>query len=1449
MSLCGRSRYYRFVAVRLRWRETEALLWLLRAGGTGMSDRLLVNLTADGQASVGVWLGGEIPHYGESFRLAWPLDDNALEDLRWYLEDYLWRPFGVYEERGPQVEARLTEWGREIFAALFGSGAARDAYVRMRASRGPVEIVFHSGSTELLGLPWELMADPARPTPLALDVAGISRSLPTADLANTIDVPGGRLRVLMVISRPAGTTDVGYRMIARPLLQRLEAVRGQVDLMVLRPPTLDALNQVLAAAVQSGDPFQVVHFDGHGILAGRRPSRGPAPHMFQGAGPEGVLVFEKPDGGAEEIPASRVAQVLAEGQVPVVVLNACQSGAVGKELEAAVATRLLQEGVASVVAMAYAVYAVAAAEFMAAFYERLFAGETITAAVTAGRRRLFQHDRRPSIKGDMPLADWVVPVHYLRRDVSFPQARVERAGEITLDAALDQLEMPAADGARFADLKAVGSFFGRDDLFYQLEIAARLQKVVVLHGPAGTGKTEVAKAFGRWWRDTGGVEDPAWVCWHSFEPGEAAFSLDGVITTIGLQRFGSEFLLRDASERRALVLQELDERRMLLIWDNFETVHSMPDPSGVAMPLDEKGCREMQEFLGHVAKLGHSTVIITSRTTEDWLGNIRRIPVGELAAHEAAEYAGYLLAPYPAAAPRRNLPAFGELFEWLDGHPLCMRLVLPHLDTTEPEALLAGLRGSGPLPVGNGTQGSRTTSLSASIKYSFSHLAESTRQLLPAICLLEGVADVGALTRFSQIPVVPERFGTATEQVWRAALDDAAQVGLLTKLDIDMYKIHPALTAFLAGQWRSEEPEDHDLVRDIATHALLSAHAVYGEWLFQQIESGRARSAYTKLGLQHRTFGRLLGYALAHGLWDEARAITVALDQYWRSRDLEQEANAWADRVRLATEANGNAPEPGSAAGRLWLSFVGIEGNWQLESGRLVDADRTYQQVVATLQTEPTSPEQQKRLASSYHQLSTTARARGRMDEAEDWSLRSLAIKEKLGNRLGMANSYAQLGIVAMQRGQLEKAKEWLLKALDLHEKLSNQSGMAIAYYHIGIVTQEQGRLDEAEEWHRKALVIDEELGNQSEMAMSYAELGIVAMQRGQLDEAKEWHLKALTIFESLKNKPRLALGYFQLGMSARLQGRLHEAEEWYRKSLTIDEELGNQPGMVYSYVELGNTAAQEGRLDAAKQWFQKSLAINEELGNRPGMAISYGELGGVALQWSHLDEAEDWYRKSLAISQELASPRNIAYAFGGLGMVAQDREQLDEAEDWYRKSLTIHKDIGNEARVAEGYYRLGEVTRKREHLGEAEDWYRKSLAINQELDNRPGMASTFAGLGKVAQERGQLDEAEDWYRKSLAIGQELDNRPAMAEAFCGLGRLEEARDQLQQALQSMVKCVMLFEDFPHPATSAGSEYLAQLTARLGIRSLEECWQEITGRPLPQPVRDYVVRTGSVSES
>ena len=68
---------------------------------------------------------------------------------------------------------------------------------------------------------------------------------------------------------------------------------------------------------------------------------GSRPNMMTEPG-EGVLAFEKPGGGADLVEAWKVAQVLHEGKVPVVVLNACQSGAVGKALEGVTSQRLPQ---------------------------------------------------------------------------------------------------------------------------------------------------------------------------------------------------------------------------------------------------------------------------------------------------------------------------------------------------------------------------------------------------------------------------------------------------------------------------------------------------------------------------------------------------------------------------------------------------------------------------------------------------------------------------------------------------------------------------------------------------------------------------------------------------------------------------------------------------------------------------------------------------------------------------------------------------------------------------------------------------------------------------------------------------------------------------------------------------------------------------------------------------
>ncbi|MFI6151658.1 CHAT domain-containing protein [Kitasatospora sp. NPDC051170] len=883
-----------------------------------MTDRLLVECGADGLVTVREWPSGELypTVAAPAAPLRWPLDKHDLEELRWYLEQYLSSPFGVYGERGSAVEARLPVWGARIFKAVFGSGPARDAYLRARERGGPTEVVILSATTGPLGLPWELMTDPARPRPVALDRVTFSRGLLTAQPTEVARVSASRLRVLTVVSRPDGPQDIGYRMIARPLLRRLAPLREEVDLVVLRPPTLDRLAEVLAEARAAGEPFQIVHFDGHGVFEhAQRPVDRFAPRSFDGQGPQGMLAFEHPTGGQDLVPAERAAGVLAQAQVPIVVLNACRSSAaVGAGVEAVVATQLLQEGTAAVVTMAYSMDAGAAAEFMATFYERLLAGDRVTEAVAEGRRRLATGDQRPSPKGQLPLADWTVPVLYARSEAGFPWLRGAGLGPAA----------PVPEEQEDPDLAAEGEFVGRDALFHTLESAVRLHRVVLLHGPAGTGKTELAKAFARWYRDTGAIDAPELVVRHSFHPGVATFGLDGVVDAVG-QRLGDEdFPHLDRAARRARVEHALCTRRMLLIWDDFEAAYAMPDPTGATPPLSETERTELRAFLARVAAGGRSAVLVTSRTEEQWLGAVRRIAVPGLEPEEAHEYADQLLGRYPQARRRRETRSFAELLRRLDGHPLSLRLVLSHLESTDArdllDALLDALRGAAP-PPGSAVD-SRTASLSASIAYSLGHLSDADQQALTVLGLFRGVADSNLLAAYSRVPRCPEPFRWRSAQEWDGLLARAARVGLLTSLGAGRYRIPAALPALLQANGSAVDSCAVD-------RAFLETCGMFGAWVTQKAEGGEAERALALLHHNRLTLGAALGHAIARGFWEDARFMAQALHRYWELRGLFAERQAWADRVRLAVEtietaetaetADGEPPAEGTAARALWL--------------------------------------------------------------------------------------------------------------------------------------------------------------------------------------------------------------------------------------------------------------------------------------------------------------------------------------------------------------------------------------------------------------------------------------------------------------------------------------------------------------------------------------------------
>ena len=311
---------------------------------------------------------------------------------------------------------------------------------------------------------------------------------------------------------------------------------------------------------------------------------------------------------------------------------------------------------------------------------------------------------------------------------------------------------------------------------------------------------------------------------------------------------------------------------------------------------------------------------------------------------------------------------------------------------------------------------------------------------------------------------------------------------------------------------------------------MCTACAAFGRWLTGQIESGNAALAYAVIRLQRQTLGAMLGHALGHHAWYDADSIVRALDEYWDTRGLGTEADAWADRILHATAGHGQTPP--LPARSLWLYTTIRRADRQKDAGRPDQAGHTYRQALAYLQDQPETEWTRASISVLYHQLGMTVEDRGRLDEADDWYRKSLAINEELGNRPHMAITYHQLGITAQDRGQL----------------------------------------DEADDWYRKALTIEEELGNQPGMAMSYGQLGLLAEDRQKPRQALEWMVRCVTLFDQFPHPvtgpgpEHLARLTRQLGLPALeetwQQITSHPVPQAVRDYLTShhDESPGGQP-------------------------------------------------------------------------------------------------------------------------------------------------------------------------------------------------------------------------------------------------------------------------------------------------
>jgi len=1179
--------------------------------------RLTQHPAKRGRHKVEIALEGDGARRTAESTFAFALSSQDEEAMRWYLEDFLQYPQEPAPKIAERIEERLAAIGRELFEAVFKSPGALALWNKMndRLPETRVEIV--TGVAEANVLPWELLRDPVTEAPLALSAQAFVRAQP--DVTRRVRLPArkrSKVRILLVICRPKGAVDVPFRSVASRLVKGLDqTTREAYDLDVLRPPTFEQLGRVLREAKAEGRPYHVVHFDGHGTFAEVASEGGGRGSLLRGlstvvmtdtrGGSHGYLLFENPqlEDNAQLVDGPALGKLLAENDVPVLVLNACKSahaepGKVpGAEADphsqvrafGSLAQEVMDAGTAGVVAMRYNVYVVTAAQLSAELYASLAQGSTLGEAATRARKNLSENPWREIAFEPRRLQDWPVPVVYEAAPLQlFPRATGDLGAlkiQVTAGASAAGVA-GTAEGSLDADLPAPpdAGFFGRDETLLALDRAFDRDPIVLLHAYAGSGKTSTAAEFARWYSLTGGVEGP--VLFTSFErymPLARVLDRIGQVFGPALERSGIHWLASDDATRRQVALRVLAQVPVLWIWDNVEPIAGFPTGTPSAWSPAEQ--EELASFL-RAAKGTKAKLLLTSRRDErPWLGDLpTRVQVPPMPRTEALQLARAL-----AEKQGRRLSAVEDwrpLLDFAQGNPMTLTVlvgqalregwVTREAIASYVERLRAG-EAAFPDEAGEG----RARSLAASLAYGFEHaFGEEERGRLALLHLFQGFVDVDAL-RWMGNPedpwCLPEVKGLAREE-GIALLDRAAEVGLLTAHGGGYYAIHPALPWFFQGLYLQRYPED-----STARRAFVEVLGVLGSYYHNQYEGGN-RGVLAALRAEEANLLHARRLARAHGWWHRVTSAMQGL------KTLYEPTGRRAEWKRLVEEIVPDFVDPGTGGPRPgreedWGLVTQYRVRFALEERQWGDAERLQtalaswarQRAAAALARRAGELEGKERhairtLAASLHELGGIRRELGNTDCMPAYE-ESLELAEQIGDRPLAAICAFNLGAVfedlpALR--DLDAAERWYLKSLDLYRE-TDCVGRGRCLGQLGSVVYarfQEARASEQPEaellrcLNEAARLYHEALGllppdAVDDLAVAHNALGTICGTAGDLDRALTHYQQAVGLFEASGAPYRAAQARFNVAIHLLAAGRRADALEYAEAALRGFEPYG----------------------------------------------------------------------------------------------------------------------------------------------------------------------------------------------------------------------------------------------------------------------------------------------------
>ena len=278
--------------------------------------------------------------------------------------------------------------------------------------------------------------------------------------------------------------------------------------------------------------------------------------------------------------------------------------------------------------------------------------------------------------------------------------------------------------------------------------------------------------------------------------------------------------------------------------------------------------------------------------------------------------------------------------------------------------------------------------------------------------------------------------------------------------------------------------------------------------------------------------------------------------------------------------------------------------------------------------------------ADAHYVLGLTAYAGGRPDEALEYHLRAIGLRQELGDTGGMQESYHELGSIYWSRGQLDRAFDHLVSLTALLRLNVDEAEAArirrmreqreiVGDTPLPLLAESDGELAPIERYYRNGLVAAQQIGDGLGVATIGYRVGELLYRQGEFGRALIYLRTALAEADRIGARDVIAAASITNGAILVAQGKGPQGLSYLERGVTLAEAVGSALPLVEGQMRLAEARLALGDVEGATREEQIGFIRATQVGNLLLLGVSHRIMGRIATARQDWQLADRHFRQA----------------------------------------------------------------------------------------------------------------------------------------------------------------------------------------------------------------------------